>query len=80
MPMLDGKKFLRYMQGGQESILDCFFLALDYDVTMKVCDREGNYETQDYGSLYDDLSDENPEIIDVFFSEKERTVTVIADM
>ena len=77
-PLIDWKKYLHYMQEGQETNLDCLFLALRPDVTLSVAGNT-RHITYDYGSLTDDPVDGNPDILDVMEFPENNFVVVAID-
>lgn len=78
-PLVDWKKYLHLMQEGQETTLDCLFLAMRPDAVLSVAGKE-RLITYDYGSLTDDPFEGNPEILDIMECDGLNFVTVVLDI
>lgn len=77
-PLVDWKKYLRYMQEGQETTLDCLFLAMRPDAVLSVAGKT-RHITYDYGSLADDPVEGNPDILDIMEFDEDDFVVVVID-
>lgn len=78
-PLVDWKKYLKLMQEGQETILDCLFLAMRPDAVLAVAGKT-RLITYDYGTLTDDPFDGNPEILDIMEFDGLNFVAVVLDI
>lgn len=78
-PLVNWEKYLKLMQEGQETILDCLFLAMRPDAVLSVAGKTSHI-TYDYGSLTDDPFEGNPEILDIMEFDKDDFVVVVLDI
>lgn len=78
-PLVNWKKYLKLMQEGQETILDCLFLAMRPDAALSVAGKT-RLITYDYGALTDDPVEGNYEILDIMECDKGNFVAVVLDI